>query len=127
MTGQYQGVVTYLCIITSHLVYHVWCGTHQLDLVVQSATQQLLHGVFVQFVTNMTGNLQRQKNLILEMKTKNVHSLLIEDGCLWLKCYTSLMPIKSNSNNIWMSISIHGSHQCIGVFLLLLWIIFNKN
>ena len=70
MTGQYQGVVTYLCNNTPHLVYHVWCGAHQLDLVVQSATRHLLHGAFVQFVTNMTGNLRRQKNLILEMKTK---------------------------------------------------------
>ena len=70
MTGQYQGVVTYLCNNTPHLVYCVWCGAHQLDLVVQSATRHLLHGAFVQFVTNMTGNLRRQKNLIIEMKTK---------------------------------------------------------
>ena len=70
MTGRYQGVVTYLCNETPHLVYRVWCGAHQLDLVVQSATRKLLEGEFVQFVTNMTGNLRRQKNLILEMKAK---------------------------------------------------------
>jgi hypothetical protein len=70
MSGRYQGVVTYLCNNTPHLVYCVWCGAHQLDLVVQSATRKLLEGEFVQFVTNMTGNLRRQKNLILEMKAK---------------------------------------------------------
>jgi hypothetical protein len=70
ITGPYQGVVTYLCNNTPPLVYCVWCGAHQLDLVVQSATRHLLYGVFVQFVTNMTGNLQNQKNLILGMKTK---------------------------------------------------------
>ena len=70
MTGQYQGVVAYLCYNTPCLVYCFWCGAHQLDLVVHSATRHLLHGAYVQFVTNMTGNLQRQKNLITEMKTK---------------------------------------------------------
>ena len=70
MTGQYQGVVTYLCNNTPHLVHLVWCGAHQLDLVVQSVTRHLLHGAFVQFVTNMTGNLQRHNNLILKVKTK---------------------------------------------------------
>ena len=59
MTGHYQGVVAYyVCNNTPHLVNCVWCGAHQLDLVAQSATRQLLHGAFVQFVTNMTGNLQ---------------------------------------------------------------------
>jgi hypothetical protein len=70
MSGRYQGVVTYLCNNTPHLVYRVWCGAHQLDLVVQSATRKLLEGEFVQFVTNLTGNLRRQKILILEMKAK---------------------------------------------------------
>ena len=70
MTGWYQGFVTSLCSNTPHLVYHAWCGAHQLDLVVQSTTRHLLHCAFVQFVTNMTGNLWRKKNLILEMKTK---------------------------------------------------------
>ena len=70
MTGRYQGVVTYLCNDTPHLVYRVWCGAHQLDLVVQSATRRLLGGEFVQCLTNMTGNLRRQKNLIMEMKAK---------------------------------------------------------
>ena len=70
MTGRYQGVVTCLRNNTPHLVYCVWCGAHQLDLVVQSATRKLLEGEFVQFVTNKTGNLRHQKNLILEMKAK---------------------------------------------------------
>ena len=70
MTGQYQGVVTYLSNNSNHLVYCVWCGAHQLDLAVQSETRQLLHGAFLQVVTNMTGNLQSQKNLFLELKTK---------------------------------------------------------
>ena len=70
MTGQYQGVVTYLCNNTPNLVYCVWCGAHQLDLVVQSAKRQLLHGAFVQFVTNMTGNLQRQPKPHLENESQ---------------------------------------------------------
>ena len=70
MTGWYQGVVIYLCNNTPYLVYCVWCYAHQLDLVVQSATRHLLHGAFVQFVTNMTGNLQRQNILNLKVKTK---------------------------------------------------------
>ena len=55
---------------TPHLIYCVWCGAHQLDLVVQFATRQHLHGAFVQLVTNMTGDLCRQNSLILEMKAK---------------------------------------------------------
>jgi hypothetical protein len=46
MTGRYQGVVTYLCNDTPHLVvvHRVWCGAHQLDLVAQSATRKVLDG-----------------------------------------------------------------------------------
>ena len=47
MTSRYQGVVTYLCNNTPHLVYRVWCGAHQLNLVVQSATRHLLHDALV--------------------------------------------------------------------------------
>jgi hypothetical protein len=112
MTGRYQGVVTYLCNDTPHLVYRVWCGAHQLDLVVQSATRKLLDGEFVQYVTNMTGNLRRQKNLILEMKAKCPR--FIDTRCRWLKCFTGSTPSVSNYNNFLMNASVLGGHRCIG-------------
>ena len=41
MTGEFQGVVTRLENDTLHNVYQVWCGLHQLDLVMKHRFGQM--------------------------------------------------------------------------------------
>jgi hypothetical protein len=70
MTGSQQGLVTRIDRECLPGFYRIWCGAHQLDLVVQSIFVQLLDDRFVQNIHNVTGHLRRQQNLIREMGTK---------------------------------------------------------
>ena len=44
MTGEFQGVVTRLEQQTPHKVYRIWCGLHQLDLVMKHGFKGLMNG-----------------------------------------------------------------------------------
>ena len=70
MTGHRSGVVTRLHQVSLPGCYRVWCGAHQMDLVVQKIFLKLCDDSFVSTVMAMTGHLRRQKNLISEMKSK---------------------------------------------------------
>jgi len=50
-------------------LYRVWCGAHQLDLVVKAAFQQLCFETFISQLTGVTNHLRRQTNLQIEMQT----------------------------------------------------------
>jgi hypothetical protein len=69
MTGCIQGTVTRLCREANSEVYRVWCGAHQLDLVMKKAFNKLCEDRFVGTITSLTGHLQRQQNLISDMKS----------------------------------------------------------
>lgn len=69
MTGSIQGTVTRLSTECRGSIFRVWCGAHQLDLVVKKAFSQLLGEKFLSTLTGVTGHLRRQQNLIQEMKT----------------------------------------------------------
>ena len=69
MTGCIQGTVTRLCREAKSEVYRVWCGAHQLDLVMKKAFNKLCDDQFVGIITSLTGHLQRQQNLIKETKS----------------------------------------------------------
>ena len=70
MTGSQQGLVTRIDRACLPGFYRIWCGAHQLDLVVQAIFVQLLNDTFVQNIHSVTGHLRRQQNLIREMGTK---------------------------------------------------------
>lgn len=69
MTGCIQGAVTRLCQEAKSEVYRVWCGAHQLDLVMKKAFHKLCDDQFVGILTRLTAHLRRQQNLINDMKT----------------------------------------------------------
>jgi hypothetical protein len=67
MTGCLQGTVTRLQQETHHQIFRIWCGAHQLDLVVKKAFNKLCDEEFLRITTGVTGHLRRQQNLITEM------------------------------------------------------------
>ena len=70
MQGRYQGAVTRLDDVCCDGFYRIWCGAHQLDLVIQSIFVQMLNNTFVETTQRITGHLRRQQNLIRTMETK---------------------------------------------------------
>lgn len=94
MTGRHQGVVTrldQLCMNEEGRgIYRVWCGAHQLDLLIQRVYTKLLNESFVQRIHLVTGHLRRQQNLIREMgsacpKFVSTRWLSMERLLNWLK------------------------------------------
>jgi len=67
MTGCIQGVVTQLEQQAEHQIYRVWCGLHQLDLVMKAAYERLLEGEFVKTMNAVVTHLRAQNNLIADM------------------------------------------------------------
>jgi hypothetical protein len=69
MTGCIQGTVTRLSKECHGDVFRIWCGAHQLDLVVKKALNELMDDKFLNTLTGVTGHLRRQQNLIQEMNS----------------------------------------------------------
>jgi hypothetical protein len=67
MTGCLQGTCTRLARECHSSIFRIWCGAHQLDLVVKKALAALCDERFLTVVTGVTGHLRRQQNLIMEM------------------------------------------------------------
>ena len=67
MTGCIQGVVIQLEQQAEHQLYRVWCGLHQLDLIVKEAYEELLDGEFIKIMNAVVTHLRAQNNLIADM------------------------------------------------------------
>ena len=67
MTGCVQGTCTRLSNECTGNIFRIWCGAHQLDLVVKKAFNELMNEQFLNTLTGVTGHLRRQQNLIQEM------------------------------------------------------------
>ena len=70
MQGHHQGAVTRLDEVCYDGFYRIWCGAHQLDLVVQAIFLKMLGNSFVESTRAVTGHLRRQQNLIRTMQSK---------------------------------------------------------
>ena len=70
MTGHIQGVATRFEQAALPGFFRIWCGLHQLDLVLQQFYTELMDKSFYGILTNLISYLRRQFNLIAEMKTK---------------------------------------------------------
>src|SRR5205814_8968442 len=68
MTGSSQGVVTRLEKEAQYKIYQVWCGIHQLDLVMKHAHRDIMDGEFNKIMCQLTGYLRRQYSLISVMQ-----------------------------------------------------------
>jgi hypothetical protein len=69
MTGCLQGTCTRLERECHTPIFRVWCGAHQLDLVIKKAISWLCSEKFLTTLTAVTGHLRRQLNLQVEMKS----------------------------------------------------------
>jgi hypothetical protein len=69
MTGCVQGTCTRLSNECVGNIFRIWCGAHQLDLVVKKAFNELMNEHFVNTLTGVTGHLRRQQNLIQDMRS----------------------------------------------------------
>ena len=69
MTGCIKGMVTRLSNECHSPIFRIWCGAHQLDLVMKRAFNRLCDDKFLDTLTSVTGHLRRQQNLIADMKT----------------------------------------------------------
>ena len=70
MTGHIQGVATRFEQAALPRFFRIWCGLHQLDLVLQQFYTTLMNKSFYDILTNLISYLQQQFNFIAEMKTK---------------------------------------------------------
>ena len=68
MVGHLQGVVTRLVNASPHSVYRVWCGLHQLDLVLKHSYAMLWDNDVVTIMKKFINHLRQQPALITEMK-----------------------------------------------------------
>jgi hypothetical protein len=68
MTGGSRGLATRIQRICSPGLIRVWCGLHQLDLVMQIIFCAACDETFYAALTNVIGHLRRQQTLIAEMR-----------------------------------------------------------
>ena len=70
MTGRLQGVATRFEQVAKPGFFRLWCGLHQLDIVLQHFFLKLMTDTFYGQLTALISYLRRQQNLISEMRTK---------------------------------------------------------
>ena len=70
MTGRLNGLATlFQRAVDGDDMIRIWCGLHQLDLIVQAAYRKLYNNDFIELLTGLIGYLRRQQNLITQMGT----------------------------------------------------------
>jgi hypothetical protein len=69
MTGRVQGLVSRLEQACTSDIIRIWCGLHQLDLVMQRVYKPALQNEFYRVLTALIGHLWRQQTLIAEMQS----------------------------------------------------------
>jgi hypothetical protein len=69
MTGRVSGVATRFERVAKPGFFRIWCGLHQLDLVLQAFFKNLIDEQFYSHMTSLISYLRRQQSLIKEMKT----------------------------------------------------------
>ena len=89
MTGHLKDVVTRLIKESSNTkVYRVWCGLHQLDLVLKDAYKELWDNEVVEIMKKFITYLRRQYGLIAEMQATcpklTTRWLVMGKVCKWL-------------------------------------------
>ncbi|KAH6577372.1 hypothetical protein BASA60_004062 [Batrachochytrium salamandrivorans] len=70
MTGRIRGTVTRIEQMLLPGAVRVWCGLHQLDLVMQAVFEAAFDETFLGLLTKLIGLLRRQQNLISSMRSE---------------------------------------------------------
>lgn len=63
MTGEFKGVITRVEKDVSHKVYQIWCGLHQLDLVMKHGFNDLMDGEILKMLTKLMKQCRKQLNM----------------------------------------------------------------
>ena len=105
MHGRFQGAVTRLDDVCLPGFYRIWCGAHQLDLVIQSIFVKMLSNSYVERTQAVTGHLRRQQNLIRQMPTKcpkfvDTRWLSMERLLQWLKKHRVVVHEYMDTKNV---------------------------
>jgi hypothetical protein len=93
MTGRVAGVVTRLNAVmhSDCSLIQIWCGAHQLDLVMEDIMSNVIKERFFSFMIGFITHLTRQQNLIAEMQTTCPrvvnHWLSMEKVISWFKIH----------------------------------------
>jgi len=69
MIGRVQGLVSRVQQVCSLDILQIWCGLHQLDLVMQRVYKPALESEFYSVLTALIGHLRQQQSLIGEMQS----------------------------------------------------------
>ena len=69
MTVRLQDLVTRISNECSPGLIQIWCGLHQMDLVMQSVYEAAYNRQFYSTLTGLIGYLRRQQNLITEIRS----------------------------------------------------------
>jgi hypothetical protein len=91
MTGPVEGTLSYLesSLLRVLSLIRVWCGGHQLDLVMEHVMNRVVKESFLDVLTAFISHLGRQQTLIADMGTtapRLVNRWLSADKCAtWLK------------------------------------------
>ena len=70
MTGRFSGVVSKIQQCVGPHFVRVWCGAHQLDLVMAHTYDKVLHEEFFSTLMALVGYFRRQLNLVEEMNSR---------------------------------------------------------
>ncbi len=70
MTGRHRGVVTLLKKECNNPMFQIWCVPHQLDIVINNATEDVLDQAFYKVAHAYSVHLRVQQNLIADMGSK---------------------------------------------------------
>jgi hypothetical protein len=88
MTGHLQGVVTRIASQSNNKIYRVWCGLHQLDLVLKHAYTELWDNEVVEIMKKFIQHLRQQHALIADMRATcpqlTTRWLVMGQVCKWL-------------------------------------------
>jgi hypothetical protein len=82
MTGVRKGIISRIQAIAVKGLIRVWCGIHQLDLVLKKALDRLSE-LFLTTLTTMIVYLRRQQKLISEMKSKSPYYITVRWSSLY--------------------------------------------
>lgn len=69
ITGRLRGLVTRISDVAKPGMYRIWCGAHQLDLVLKSGYKGLYDESFINNLTKFISHLRRQVTLRKDMET----------------------------------------------------------
>ena len=70
MTGRFSGVVSKIQQRVGPHFVRVWCGAHQLDLVMAHTYDKVLHEEVFSTLMELVGYFRRQLNLVEEMNSR---------------------------------------------------------